>query len=536
MFLNQLSLLPKIILAPAIIGIFALGYIAFTYSVARDNTIRMEELKTVEFSILDLATSNVGLLEKIEENFNTGVTTGEQDPILATDALAAHLRKNLQEIRVLTPARSIISNELEKLLINYFTLAKQISLSIASGKADLTAIQGDIEKMMAQQKKFYAQLKKFKETTQQEFSANIDETSRNTKNAIFIGIISAFAFIAVSLLMSFYVANGIRRSMVDVVEAFQGLANGDLRVRSTVKTHDEIGELVNCFNLFVDKLQEEVKGLAGNADTLDRATNDMSDLVKNSKNLFATERKSILSVANSISLITRQVDQIAESADSASHAMHDTHRVTGDGQRAIHDSIHCIHNLAQQVDLVFDATHKIDSSSEEIHSIVDMIKNISEQTNLLSLNAAIEAARAGEQGRGFAVVANEVRNLANKTRSATIEVTTVINRLVESTAIVVEVVKSSQTQANDSVDKVRFTGQLLDAILSKVGTILEMNRQIASATTQQRQAARQVEKEAQQLTGISQQTENQSERVVQISQGVAELSSDLKCVTKRFTV
>ncbi|CAK0772989.1 methyl-accepting chemotaxis protein [Gammaproteobacteria bacterium] len=536
MFLNRLSLLPKIILAPAIIGLFALGYIAFTYSVARDNTLRLEELKTVEFLTLDIATSNVGLLEKITESLNSGATTGEQDPILATDAIAARLRQNIEEIRRLKPERGPVALEIERLFNDYFTLAKQVSLTMASGKADFSALQGDIGQMQERQQRLSAQLKTFKETTQQEFSDSLDETSRTTKSAIIIGVISAFAFITISLLLSFYVANTIRRSMVEVVGSFQSLANGNLRTRNKIDTSDEIGELVSWFNTFVAKLQQEIQGLASNAANLDYATNDMSDLARDSEQLLATERKSIFLVADRIGLITQQVEQIAESANSASCAAQEAHTVAGDGQRAIHDTIGCIHNLAEQINLVFGATQKIDTGSKEINSIVDMIKNISEQTNLLSLNAAIEAARAGEQGRGFAVVANEVRNLANQTKDATIEVSAVISRLVGSTATVVDAVRFSQSQAQDTVTKVQLTGQLLDAILNKVGTISEMNSHIAAATTQQRQAARQVGEVTQQLTGISQQAENQSERIVQISQGVSDLSSDLKRVTEQFEV
>ncbi len=536
MFLNNLSLLPKIVLAPAIIGLFALCYIGFTYSVAHDNTMRLEELKTVEFLVLDIATSNVGLLEKITENLNAGATTGEQDPINATDALAKRMRQNLEEVRHLKPGREAFTAAIGRLFDDYFTLAKRVSLAMASGKADFSALQGDIGKMQEQQGQLSAQLKSFKETTQLGFSLSLDETSRTTKNAIIIGVISAFAFISISLLLSFYVANTIRRAMVKVVSSFQELANGNLRTRSEITTNDEIGELVNWFNIFVEKLQHEVMGLSSNADQLDHATNDMSELASNSEQLLATERRSIILVADRIKLINQQAEQIAESADSAASAAHDTHTVTDNGQRAIRDTIVCINNLAEQINLVSGATKSIDAGSKEIISIVDMIKEISEQTNLLSLNAAIEAARAGEQGRGFAVVANEVRNLANKTRDATIEVAAVINKLIGSSATVVDAVNSSQAQANATVTKVQLTGQLLDTILGKVGTISEMNRQIASATTQQRQAARQVGDVTQELNGISQQTESQFERVVKISQGVAVLSAELKQVIEQFKV
>ncbi len=536
MFLNQLSLFPKIILSPAIIGLFALGYIGFTYSIAHDNTMRLEELKTVEFLALDIATNNVGLLEKITEGLNAGASSGEQDPINATDAIATRLRQNIEEISRLKPDWAQASTGTRKLFDNYFSLAKRVSSTMASGKADFSAMQGEIKHMQGEQDHLSKALKSFKEKIQQAFSSSLDETSRTTKNAIIVGVISAFAFISLSMLVSFYVANTIRRSMVEVVSSFQELANGNLRTRSTISTRDEIGELVRWFNLFVEKLQHEIKNLSSNTIQLDHAANDMSDLTRNSEQLLATERKSILLVADRITVINQQVEQIADSAHSAAGAAHETYTVTDDGQRAIRDTIECIHSLADQINLVSGATASIDAGSKAIYSIVDMIKDISEQTNLLSLNAAIEAARAGEQGRGFAVVASEVRNLANKTRDATLEVSTVINKLIESTATVVDAVRASQTQAHETVTKVQLTGQLLDTIVGKVGTISEMNKHIASATTQQRQAARQVGDVAQQLNGISLQTESQFERVVKISEGVSVLSADLKEVIEQFSV
>ena len=129
-----------------------------------------------------------------------------------------------------------------------------------------------------------------------------------------------------------------------------------------------------------------------------------------------------------------------------------------------------------------------------------------------------------------------MRNLANKTRDATLEVSAVINKLIASSATVVDAVKTSQVQATATVTKVQLTEQRLNAILEKVSTISEMNRQIALATTQQRQAARQVEDVASQLNGLSQQTESQFEQVVRISQGGAELSAALKKVIEQFRI
>jgi methyl-accepting chemotaxis protein len=179
------------------------------------------------------------------------------------------------------------------------------------------------------------------------------------------------------------------------------------------------------------------------------------------------------------------VQEVARNATEAAKAASHSDEEAQNGQAVVDRTINAIDALASEVDRAANVIHRLEQDSDKIGTVLDVIKGIAEQTNLLALNAAIEAARAGEQGRGFAVVADEVRTLASRTQQSTAEIQQMIERLQAGAQEAVSVMEDSRSRASDSVSSAQSAGQSLESITRSVASITDMNTQIASAADEQ---------------------------------------------------
>jgi methyl-accepting chemotaxis protein len=535
---RQLTLLTKILLAPTLVSLFVLVYLGFSYVLGQQNASRVADLKENRFIVLDLAASNVVLLDKITETLNAGAAAAEKDMVNSTEAMANHLRDNLTEIGKRATTEQENSTRLSEEFTAYFDVAKRISLAMASGNADLGAQQQDIAAMRQRLDTIKTALGDFNRASKASFIADLEATSTSNKRAVLIGIGSGVLAIALALLLAYIVAKTVKDAMDQVISSLHEIAEGggDLRGRLEQTSNDEIGELVRWFNTFVDKLQKVIGKLVVNVSQLDTMTREMSGVEAHTGKLLGTERQQILNVANQVKVITSQVEQVAENAASASLSASDLQNQATQGQQAVDITIERIDTLARQINSAVVATQRIEQDSQNISSMVMVIKDIADQTNLLALNAAIEAARAGEMGRGFAVVADEVRKLAEKTKQTTTEVSAIMSTLLGNTQTIVQVVNESQIKAEEAVGDVRATGRTLEAMMQQVATMTAMNRQIAASTDEQRGAAANAQASSDQMSSISVQVADQSSQASRISHQVAELAMDLKKLADQFQV
>jgi len=230
------------------------------------------------------------------------------------------------------------------------------------------------------------------------------------------------------------------------------------------------------------------------------------------------------------------VQEIDRSANDAASAAQQADENAKRGQKVVSTSIEAIKDLANDVDHAAQVIGDVEKDSENIGSVLDVIKNIAEQTNLLALNAAIEAARAGEQGRGFAVVADEVRSLASRTQSSTQEIQTMIEKLQTATSNAVNVMRSGQEKAQGSVEQATEAGVSLDAITDAVTQITEMNIHIASAAKEQNSVTEDINRNLIHITDLSNQTSSNADKSEQSSDGLLELANNLQKNIERFKV
>ena len=228
------------------------------------------------------------------------------------------------------------------------------------------------------------------------------------------------------------------------------------------------------------------------------------------------------------------VHDVAQNASSAADAARAADEAANEGRNVVQTTVQAIDRLASEVEQANGVIGKLKQESEQIGSVLDVIRNIADQTNLLALNAAIEAARAGEQGRGFAVVADEVRSLASRTQESTQEIQQMMERLQNGTGEAVRVMHSSQEKTRETVAKAQLAGTSLESIKASVSTIHAMNTQIASAAEEQGVVANEINRSVVNIADISKKTAQGSSNSAEASRTLATLGEEMHGLVKQF--
>ncbi|MFT4796888.1 MAG: methyl-accepting chemotaxis protein [Candidatus Azotimanducaceae bacterium] len=292
-------------------------------------------------------------------------------------------------------------------------------------------------------------------------------------------------------LLSFGLSMLIQRNIVSpinqVVSALRDMAEGegDLTRRLNVSTNDEIGQLVSWFNTFVEKIHDVVLQFRDTANDLSSSATELSSQSDNTSTSITGQQKELEQVERAMKEMSHTVQEVADSVASSANDAEQADKESKTGREIVGETMSAIEALASDIEAASQVITQLQQDSQSIGSVLDVIRGIADQTNLLALNAAIEAARAGEQGRGFAVVADEVRTLASRTQESTEEIHDMIERLQSGSREAVQVMDKGRAQAHASVETADKARSSLTAITSAVGTIKDVSKQIAQASGEQ---------------------------------------------------
>ena len=347
-----------------------------------------------------------------------------------------------------------------------------------------------------------------------------------------ITLIVALILIATYLFMSFYV--GTMSTLKNINQAAHQLADGELGVRIPANSKDEINEIVESFNLVAESFSHLVGQVASTTNQVASAAEELSVITGETTTGIIKQTSSTDLVATSISEMSSSIQEVARHATSAADASTTAYEETSTGQSVVNNAVSSINTLSNEISNATEVIKQLEANSEEIGSILDVIRGIAEQTNLLALNAAIEAARAGEQGRGFAVVADEVRTLARRTQESTEQIHSMIERLQEGSRKAVVAMETSNEKAAESVESAQQAGNTLDSIYNAVNTINDMNNQIAAAAEEQATVAESVNKNVIEIYDVSQQTKDGAEQTLTSSNELARLAEQLQTLVSKF--
>ena len=357
-----------------------------------------------------------------------------------------------------------------------------------------------------------------------EFSAHTTE---------FMTSLGSIVFLA---LMALYMGRRNARRAETIVGAMNATAKGDLTKKISLLGKDEFAWMCWEYTCARKGFTEVVQSIKSNAAQLASAAEELSAITDQSSKGVVRQQSETQQVATAMNEMSATVQEVAKNAASAATAATKADEEAKNGHVVVNDTVTTINALAEEVSLTADVIERLKGDSLSIGAVLDVIRDIAEQTNLLALNAAIEAARAGEQGRGFAVVADEVRTLASRTQQSTQEINAMIERLQSGASEAVTAMGHGRSKAEATVAQAQKAGEALNAITQVVYNIKAMNMQIASAADEQSATAEEINRNIVNISEVAEETASGAQQTANASDELARLAVDLQEKVAKFQI
>jgi len=366
----------------------------------------------------------------------------------------------------------------------------------------------------------------------------VDEILSNSKWTQQIVFIVIGLFTVILATLTFGALNGIVKPIKQITATARDIADGegDLTKRLDESGKDELGELAYWLNQFIGHTQVMVRELCNATNRVAVAADQMQSTTASTNQSIKNQQLQTDQVATAINEMSATVHEVAQNTNAAETAASQAQAESNHGQQIVEESIAVIEELSREVEQAAQVIQTLADDSQSVGAVLDVIKDIAEQTNLLALNAAIEAARAGEQGRGFAVVADEVRTLATRTQESTQEIQTIIEKLQIGAQNSVAVMETGRTQARTSVEQSLKIKSALDSIRNAIGTINNMNMQIATAAEEQSAVAEEINKNVLTISHIADETTSNAQLIADNGDELSTMAQQLQGMVKRFVV
>ena len=364
----------------------------------------------------------------------------------------------------------------------------------------------------------------------------VDEVFADVNNVTHRILLTTLIVAIIFILGGIWLANSIVNPIRLLAQRFTelGRGDGDLSQRIAVEGHDEIAQLSQGFNGFIEKIHVSMREVAETSNALQSAANRVAEKASTTHDNSQEQRDQTLQVVAAINEMGATISEIASNASTAADTATDASKNTDTGRDVVNKAKDVIGRLATDMESTGAVVKQLADTTQNIGSILEVIRGISEQTNLLALNAAIEAARAGEQGRGFAVVADEVRNLAGRTASSTDEIQAMINQLQSDAKDAVEAMLAGQLVTQDGVSAADEAVGVLANISERIHDISDRNIQVATATEEQSTVVHAINVNIEEINAINEMTTNTAEQLADASHELKDLSSRLDRMVSSF--
>jgi methyl-accepting chemotaxis protein len=412
--------------------------------------------------------------------------------------------------------------QLETALINYRAAVQRF-----------TTANADVVNATTETK---AQGKAITQTSDAMYDFQLKARQENTDRALTLQISFTLLALMLGVLAAILITRQITKPLQNTLLVVERIASGDLSHDVVVTRRDEIGELQQGIQRMGSTLRDLISGIRDGVTQIASAAEQLSAVTEQTSAGVNSQKVETDQVATAMNEMSATVQEVARNAEQASMAASVADTEARAGDKVVGEAVAQIERLAAEVGRSADAMTQLEQESDKIGKVMDVIKAVAEQTNLLALNAAIEAARAGEAGRGFAVVADEVRGLAQRTQQSTEEIETLVSGLQNGTRQVSSIMLSSRELTDSSVTLTRKAGTSLSSITQTVSSIQAMNQQIAAAAEQQSSVAEEISRSIISVRDISEQTASASEETAASSVELARLGNQLQMMVSRFKV
>lgn len=323
---------------------------------------------------------------------------------------------------------------------------------------------------------------------------------------------------------------------LQVVVAGLSQGNGDLTQRLDIESQDEIGRISHSINLFIERLQQMFIEVADASKGIDHAVANLGEQSSSNLSTLNQHTQETEQAITAIEEMSATASAIAQSADEAAKLTDRTNRYAEESKQSVTGAVHSVNDLVTQVVSMSDTITRMSDDTKQINSVLQVIGDIAEQTNLLALNAAIEAARAGEQGRGFAVVADEVRALAARTQQSTAQINEMLAKLKSTTENVVNEMGSTRTRCEETAERTNHVMDTLHVVTDSVAQINNLNTLVATSAMEQRQVTDEVSKNMAAIQEIIRQLNSNAAQTNSVSDELDDTSQALSAVVNRFKV
>jgi methyl-accepting chemotaxis protein len=470
-------------------------------------------------------------IEKFNEHadvINTAINEGEKIALQAINN--AHNEKDKKEFEHVNQILEKVEDELEgykKHVSEIIAEVKKGNIFHALELAEKTEIEE--AKIDRELESLLLELESFtKEATLQ---AKHDEES-----ALRLLLIIAVISVIVGAAISTFIIRNLVKSIKSAVDIAETISTGDLTHEVTSHGNDEMGKLLSALGLMRNNLYKMVVEMTDSSTQLAAASTELAAVSEETNRNIHAQQAEVEQAATAINEMTTTIHEVAQNASNTSVAADSANKATVEGQQVVKQTVQSISELASDIENASGVIHELELHSENIGGVLDVIKNIAEQTNLLALNAAIEAARAGEQGRGFAVVADEVRTLASRTQESTQEIEMMIDKLQSGAQNAVKVMENSRGQAATSVEQANSAGTALLTITESVAHISDMNTQIATAAEEQSSVAEEINRNIISVSDLGNQTAAGANQTSISSEELSRLATDLQSLVSQFKV
>lgn len=493
---------------------------------------RVDNLYTQELVPLETVDDMKASLYRIRDRVGRHLAEPDRQAIHEKAIKEQRVRLNKNEASY---RKSRLGNQ-ETQLMKIYSEQSRLYFNLLNNKVLPLSRQGNVE---AAENELYGEaqtaFRNAREAVNKLADYQVERAARRHKNAemayeemlaLTIGII------VIALLLVGIAAWYLVRSITQPVYAMRGVLEqmdkGDLTHQVDYQSDDEIGDMALTLNKSIGTQRQMLATLASTIDQVATAGEEMSSITLQSSQTIEEQRSQTEQVATAMNEMTATVQEVASNIANTANAATEANEQTAEGNRVVQQTMDEINKLSNQIEISVQTIGEVEQHSEAINSVLDVIKGIAEQTNLLALNAAIEAARAGEQGRGFAVVADEVRTLAGRTQESTTEINEMIEKLQSGSAQAVDVMAQSREQTKQAVDYAAQSGTALQSIAEAVDQINEMSAQIASAAEEQSSVSEEINRNIVAINDMSNQTADGAAQTSTASEELAHMSVSLQ--------
>lgn len=539
--MRQLKIAPRAVISFAIIGALVIFLGLFAMYQLKNVRVQGEDLSDKGIPSLSALNTINDTMLRLRITAYRLLVDREEDKVSATVASTEELKGRL--VGAMAHYEKLIDDDLERAQYESFSrlvreyvvvIGELIQLSNANRPADMLALLGGKYKKASDELGVQmAALNKIN----QDGAADSDQRADQAYTDAMTGIV-AFIIVAALLtgLMALLFTRSITRPLTQAVQVAQVIAKGDLTESFDVAGADEPAQLLSALKTMQQNLKSTILNIGDSSNQLASAAEELNAVTEDSTRGLHQQSHEIEQAATAVNEMTAAVDEVARNAVATFEASKESTQTAKHGQQQVCKTVESIRLLSDDVTRTSAELKILGDGVTNISKVLDVIRAIAEQTNLLALNAAIEAARAGEAGRGFAVVADEVRALAHRTQTSTQEIEQMVGTIQKGSAGAMSAMQASTQRAHQTLEIAQDAGGALERITDAINQISERNLVIASASEEQAQVAREVDRNLVNIRDLAVQTSAGANQTSAASQDLSKLATNLNILVARFSV